>query len=238
MVKRDSCRTDQPLIGSLNEGSLHAAIKAWCAGPGDLMEVEVDGYVIDVRQGDLLIEVQTGSFSTIAPKLKALCAEHSVRLVYPLVRLKTLVKLDPKDRAVIGRRRSPKRGRWLDLFDELVYIPTLIEHPRFELLVVQIAIEEMRCADGRGSWRQKGVSVIDRQLDEVLETRLFRSGKDLMTLLPESLPLPFTHRQLAHEARIRLNTAQRVSYCLRKLGLLEVVGRRHRAMVLAPTHNF
>lgn len=49
-------------IGELNEKPLHAALKAWYAGPGTRMEVPVDCgqrvYVIDLLQGDLLIEIQ------------------------------------------------------------------------------------------------------------------------------------------------------------------------------------
>ena len=47
-------------IGSLHEKSLHAALKAWCLQPGDHTEVPVDGYIIDIVRGDLLIEVQNG----------------------------------------------------------------------------------------------------------------------------------------------------------------------------------
>ncbi len=55
-------------IGSLNEKSLHAALKAWCLQPGDQTEVPVDGYIIDIVRGDLLIEVQTRNFSTCAKR--------------------------------------------------------------------------------------------------------------------------------------------------------------------------
>ena len=51
------------MIGTLNEGSLHAALKLWYADPGDLVEHPVDGYVIDLVRDDLLIEVQTGGFA-------------------------------------------------------------------------------------------------------------------------------------------------------------------------------
>lgn len=46
-------------IGLLNENPLHAALKKWYARPGDQLEVSVDGFVIDVVQGNLLIEIQT-----------------------------------------------------------------------------------------------------------------------------------------------------------------------------------
>ncbi len=67
-------------IGSLNESSLHRDVKAWYAQPGDLLEAQVDGYVIDLVRGDLLVEVQTGSFASIRGKLGDLLTDHPVRL--------------------------------------------------------------------------------------------------------------------------------------------------------------
>ena len=46
-------------IGTLQERSLHAAIKQLYNIPGAKTEVKVDGFVIDVVKGDLLIEIQT-----------------------------------------------------------------------------------------------------------------------------------------------------------------------------------
>ncbi len=57
-------------INVYNEGPLHAAIKAYIAQPGDVFETEVDGYIIDVQRGDLLIEVQTRNFSALRVKLR------------------------------------------------------------------------------------------------------------------------------------------------------------------------
>ena len=39
-------------IGLLNEKPLHAALKEWYAQPEDRFEVSVDGFVIDVVQGN------------------------------------------------------------------------------------------------------------------------------------------------------------------------------------------
>ena len=59
-------------IGSLRETSLHASLKSWWARPGDLLEASVDGYVVDLLRGETVVEIQTGHFSAIRPKLRAL----------------------------------------------------------------------------------------------------------------------------------------------------------------------
>jgi hypothetical protein len=71
-------------IGKLNEQPLHAALKAWYARPEHPVEVPVDGYVIDLVQGERLIEIQTGNFSDIKRKLHELVPRYPVRLIYPV----------------------------------------------------------------------------------------------------------------------------------------------------------
>ncbi|MDH3682126.1 MAG: hypothetical protein OEV40_19505, partial [Acidimicrobiia bacterium] len=60
----------------MNEGSLHAELKDVFARPGDELEVELDGFVIDIRRGDTLIEIQTSSFAAMGRKLDHLLAGH------------------------------------------------------------------------------------------------------------------------------------------------------------------
>ena len=67
-----------PEIGTLNEKPLHAALKDWYAQPGDQFEVSVDGFVVDLVRGDLLVEVQTGNFAAIKRKVKALVKLYNV----------------------------------------------------------------------------------------------------------------------------------------------------------------
>ena len=64
-------------IGVLREGPLHAAVKAMLARPGDRLEVPIGRFVIDlVRADGELVEVQTGGFGPLGPKLDALLDEH------------------------------------------------------------------------------------------------------------------------------------------------------------------
>ena len=126
-------------IGTLNERPLHAALKAWYAQPGDSFEVSVDGFVIDIVRGDLLIEIQTRHFSAMKRKVTKLVANHVVRLVYPIAQEKWIVRL-AKDGSggVLGRRRSPKRGSVESVFGELVSFPKLLANPSFSVEVLLI----------------------------------------------------------------------------------------------------
>lgn len=220
-------------IGKLNENSLHFALKRWYARPGDRLEAPVDPFFVDIVRDDLLVEIQTGNFSSIRDKLRRLAEAHRVLLVYPIAKEKYIVKLTAARDEVISRRRSPKKGRVTDLFDELVRMPTLIQHPNFALETVIIREEEIRCDDGEGSWRRGGVSILNQKLTEVLRTERFERGEDFLALLPSSLGTPFTNRELAEGTGMRIRTARRMTYCLRKMGVIEKVDTRGRAYLFA-----
>ncbi len=189
-------------------------------------------FVIDIVRDDLLIDVQTSNFSSIKEKLAWLVKDHRVLLVYPVAEEKYIVRLTAAQDEVISRRKSPKKGRVTDLFDELVRIPALINDENLAIEVVIIREEEIRCEDGKGSWRRKGVSILDQELTEVLRTRRFANKKDLVSLLPDDLEMPFTNRELAESAGIRMRNAGRMTYCLRQMGAIDKVGKRGRAFLL------
>jgi hypothetical protein len=215
-------------IGELNEQPLHAALKRRYARPGDRLEVRVDGYVIDVVQDGLLIEIQTGNFSSIKAKLLDLVARHSVRLVYPVAYEKWLLKRPKDGEGPRTRRKSPKRGTVLEIFEELVSFPELLCEPNFSLDVVLTQEEELRYHDPR-RWRRHGWVVEERRLLDVAACHHFSSPEDVAVLLPEELPDPFTTRHLAEALGRSRRLAQKMTYCLRKMTVLVKVGQKRRA---------
>jgi len=222
-------------IGTLNEGTLHAQIKDWLAQPGDQFEVPVDGFVVDIVRGQRLIEVQTRNFASIKAKLWKLTREHDVLLVHPIAACKWIVKVDPETGELLSRRRSPKRGRPCHLFDELIRVPTLINDPHFSLDILMTHEDEIRVADGKGSWRRKGVSIVDRRLIDVVERCRYACAADLGRLLPEDMPELFTNRDLKATMGVSLRQAQRISYCLARIGVIERDGKRGRAYLYRRT---
>jgi hypothetical protein len=218
-------------IGSLNEKSLHAALKDWYAQPGDQVEVAVDGYVIDIVRGDLLIEIQTKNFSGIKRKLTELVTDHPLRLVYPIACEKWIVRLGEDGESVLSRRKSPKRGQMHDLFDELVSFPQLLADPNLTLEVILIQEEETRVHDPRRGWRRRGWVTEERHLLQVVDRRLFESPSDLASLIPPNLIEPFTTADLASAVGRPRRLGQKMAYCLRKMGVLTPVGKSGNAIL-------
>jgi len=218
-------------IGTIQEGSLHASLKAWYMLPGDLSEVTVDGYLVDIVRGELLIEIQTRNFTSLKRKLKALIERHRVRLVFPIPKEKWIGYVTADREVPLGWRRSPRRGSLEDLFYELVSFPQLVRNPSFSLDVLLIREEELRRRIAHGS--RKGWGTVDHRLIDVLDHATFKSPLDFRNLLPRAMRSPFTTRDLANELRLSHNLAQKMAYCLREMGAIEVVGRRGKSLLYA-----
>jgi len=224
-------------VGELKETSLHASLKTWYTREGDQQEVSFDGFVVDIVRGDLLIEIQTRNFSAIRPKLVRLVEQSAVHLVYPIPQQKWIVRQTGDNRTPLKRRKSPKHGRIEDLFTELVRLPQLISHPNFTLEVLFTHEEEIWRDDGRGSWRRKGWSIADRRLLAVVGSQGFASPADFCALLPASLPQPFDTQDLARSLNLPRGLAQKMTFCLRGMGALQMNGKRGRAWLYLPTET-
>jgi hypothetical protein len=213
----------------MNEYSLHSEIKKAYSIPGDQFEVKLDNYIVDILRENLVIEIQTKNFSALKKKLQVLTEKHQVRLVYPVPENKWITYVT-KDHIVLNKRKSPRKGKLTDLFRELVMIPHMIRDESFSLEVLLIDEEEVRCHDGKGSWRRKGASIKERNLLKVNNRILFQTKADYLKILPEGLNVVFTNRELAKLAKISVRTASQITYCLRKSDVVRVAGKKRREL--------
>ena len=213
-----------PHIGTLNEGSLHAALKEHYARPGDDFEVPIEGFVIDIvraggQRDELLIEIQTSSFAAMAKKLDWLLSQRRILIVHPIA-IESLLR-KPNARP----RRSPKRGSIYSLFDELVSIPTLLDHPNLELEVVLVKVAKHQVEDPKARRGRGGFRTVDKTLEEVIETHRFNRITDLLKLMPGKLPEVFTTADLAETGLMSRLQGQRLTYCLEACSLIERLER-------------
>jgi hypothetical protein len=217
-------------IGVLREGPLHAALKDWLARPGDVAELRVGGFVIDlVRADGELVEIQTGGFAPLGRKLDALLDGHRMRIVFPVPAERRIVRVDAHGE-VLSARRSPLRGTALDLFDRLVSFPSLVAHPNLVVEVLLCREDHVRAPEaGRSRSGRRRRDPGERRLHEVLDRVAVDSPAAAAALLPEALGVgaePFTTRELAAALGCRMVLAQRVAYCLRGMEVFEDAGKR------------
>lgn len=215
-------------IGTLNEFSLHAEIIQHLAQPGDQLEAQLEGYFIDILRGDQIIEVQTRNLSKLLPKAHTMAKTHTVEVIYPIQQYKSITRISAEGE-IVSKRKSPKNGRLVDVFDELVNAPDLFTPENISLKILLIEGEEIWLDDGKGSWRRKGWSISERRLTGIRGERVFSYPSELLELLPRSLPSPFTNAQLAKLLKIRSRLAGKITYTLRKLDLLNIVDRQGNA---------
>jgi hypothetical protein len=218
-------------IGTLNEKPLHEALKQWYAQCGDSLEVSVDGFVVDIVRGELLVEIQTGNFAAIRRKLEKLIVNHQVRLLYPIPCEKWIVKLADHENATTNRRKSPKRGAFEQVFDELVSFPRLLMNPHFSIELLLIQEEEVRRYEGKRGWRRRGWVTYERSLLKVVGQRVLQTPADMCSFIPATVTEPFSTSDLAAAGPVSRRLAQKMVYCLRLMGCITPAGKRGHAVL-------
>jgi hypothetical protein len=224
-------------IGELNEKPLHAALKQQYSEPDDLFEVPVDGFLIDIVRGDLLIEIQTKNFSAVKQKLNSLVTRHPVRLVYPIAQEKWISKFTADGQSHVNRRKSPKHGSLEDIFNEFVHFPHLLSDPNFSIEVLLIREEEIRRYDKTRSWRRRGWIIHERRLLQIVTRRLLETPDDLRALIPVTLAEPFTTHNLAKGMNKSHRFAQKMVYCLSRMGSITQAGKRGNSILYTRREN-
>lgn len=208
------------------ESTLHRQLKLMYGGRAEDVEVQVDGYRIDAVVRGRLIEVQQASLGALRDKVRCLLERHRVTVVKPLVSRKYLIRRDHPAGEVVSARYSPTRETVMNLFEDLVHFVGVFPHPRLTLEVVLTEQEEYRISRVRRRRRGPDYRVEDRRLTEVVSTIRLKTANDLRKLLPTDLPEPFTTQDLATQAGIPRWLAQKMAYCLRMTGSVQIAGKR------------
>lgn len=219
------------MINTWNESLLHEELKDYyCDGKG-LKEVHLEGSICDIVFGDgSIVEIQTVNLGKLKTKLEKLLANHPLTLVYPIAE-NTHIETYGIDRNLISRRKSPKHGTIFQLFRELTKIYPLLDHPNFTLTVVFADIIEIRIADGKGSWRRKGVRLEDRKLSKIHSFRNFSDKTDYAALLPQNLAEIFTVADLKKIGAG--NYAGYMAWVMRNIGIIKIQEKKGNAYCYA-----
>jgi len=213
------------------ESSLHRQLKEhYGTLRGGRCEVAVGGFRIDaVDEDGVLTEIQSGGLGSLKPKLRSLLPHHRIRVVRPIVLRRTIVRRERADGPDLSRRRSPHRGSLAEAFDDLVGLASLIPDPNLIVEFAGVAVDEIRLSRRR----KPGYLVVDRRLNEVLESTAICEPADLWQLLPIGISRaePFTTDDLARKLGKPRFFAQRVAYCLRVAGAALPVGKRGNTVI-------
>jgi hypothetical protein len=236
-VKSRPLQPKSPGISTLNEKPLHESLKNRYAKRGDRFEVPVDGSIVDIVRGNLLIEIQTRNFVAIRRKLEKLVIHHPVRLVYPIPHEKWIIRLAGDGYSQLSRRKSPKLGTFEQVFDELVYLPKLLINSNFSLELLLIQEEEVRRYDGIRGWRRRGWVTQERRLLKVMDRRIFQTPADMGIFIPSTLDSPFSASDLADVSGTPRRLTQKIVYCLRLMGCITPVEKRGNSILYTRSNS-
>ena len=226
------------MINTYAESHLHKTLKnLYAADSQGTVEQKVAGKICDIVAKDgSIIEIQTGSLSKLHGKLGLLLPHYKVKVVYPLVVRKT-IETRKKDGTLVSCRKSPKKQCLLDMFAELTAIFPYLLDKNFTLEVLEVSVVEHRIKEDapvqlanksrrfKRDWYKE-----DKSLEKIHATHQFTCKKDYLELLPKELPETFTIKEASNLLKGR--NVPRMLWVLRKMGLVEQVGKQGRSLVL------
>lgn len=208
------------------ETSLHQSLKQLYSTAGSRTEAAVLGYRADVLCDGLVLEIQASPLGAIARKVADLVQHTQVLVVKPIAARKIIVRRTLKAKTDVSRRLSPKKGKLLDVFDELVRFTRVFPHPNLTIEIALIEEEEIRVPRRRRRFRRPDFRIEDRRLLSVVSTHRLQTADDLIRLLPPDLPSTFTSNTLAEWlGGLPMWFARRIAYTLRHCGAARLTGK-------------
>ncbi len=225
-------------IGIYKERSLHAAIKSYYEPDLTRHETPLLGYIADIYNEAGVTEVQTRDFFLLRKKLEAFLPEFPVTIIYPAIRQKWLLWIDPKTGEVSSRRRSPKIGTPYSIYDELYGIKTLLTHTNLRIKVLMVDVEEYRQLNGWSQDRKRGSTRTERIPVGIGDEVLINNKHDYLKLIPDTLPSFFYTADFARNAKISRYSAQKALNILYYVEIATRTGRNKKGYIYTVNKNF
>ena len=186
------------IIGSLNEHTLHLALKKFIEPDPSFHEVECGDFVADIKKGNKICEIETTSFTRMSKKLACFLADNEVTVVYPIALKRYVVWIDQANGEMSKPKISPKKGRPTDGCDELYKIRDYICHPNFTLRLIFTEEEHHKVRVGkRGSKRENRIPL------SIISQKDYRRPEDyaaLVDVIPEGI---FTAKEFGEANRLK-----------------------------------
>ena len=222
-------------IGTYSEKSLHFVLKNFFECESDYHEVAYKGFIADVMHGDSITEIQTSTLNGMQKKLDAFLEEKTVRIVYPLIKKKTIIWIDSDTGETERSDKSIKYETDYTLLGQLFYISEYLRDPALTVTVVDVEADDYREVSGNSPYRKKRAKKVDIVPTKLLDVRDLVFPDDVISLIPQSLPMPFTRDELSRSVHLRgrdLWAALKLLEALRLIERTEPRGRKHQYMKL------
>lgn len=226
---------DRNKVGLLSEKCLHAVLKHYFEPDHSFHEQKIEGFYADICRMDSIIEIQTHNLCALKKKLTAFLPKYKVEVVYPIPATKWLVWMDPLTGDCDKGRRVPKKGSFYDSGRELLSLAAFIGHPNLTIRLLLIDMEEYRLKNGRSAdGKRYGATRCERYPLSLVDELVIDSDEALSTLIPSTMPTPFTAAEFRHETHTGPRVSTALLALLRQKGLVEQVSKKGRAFLYRP----
>jgi hypothetical protein len=211
-------------IGTLAEKWQHIILKRYLSENTAEHEIPVEGtrFVSDVRIGNEVYEVQTGSFSPMKKKISHYLenTDLSVTVVHPIPKNRRVSWINPETLDISKPSLSPRHGRAEALLGELYPLIPYLQNPRLRFHILLIDAQDFKLLNPRSKNPKKGGGRFERIPINLIEERFFSSPDDYRSFLPEKLVGAFTVKEFSQATGIRGRDAYSAVRVLAALGLL------------------
>ncbi len=220
------------IIGSLNEHTLHLALKKYIEPDTAYHEVDCGGFVADIKRDNIICEIETTSFTRMKKKLAYFLESNEVTVVFPIAMKRYVVWIDPENGEMSKPKISPKKGRASDVCDELYKIREHICNPNFTLRLIFTEEEHHKIRVGkRGSKRENRIPV------GIVTQKDYRTAEDyasLVNVIPEG---EFTSKIFGQVNRLRGRNLWYTIQVLIAASVIEKSGNEGRTILYKRSEN-
>ncbi len=215
------------VIGVLSEKTLHKTIKNFYEANQLCQEVKIDGYYVDILNGNNIIEVQTKQFNKLVKKINYLLSlnKYKINIVYPVFTNKIFYNCE--NNMISEPKKSPKKLKYPEIFYELYKIKTLLNHKDLKITLLLLEINEYRQINKS----RKGYELLDRVPTRFVDEIILDNNNDYLKLLPNNLPLNFCTHDLVCLTKCNIKYVSRMVNVMKYLKIIDVIGKEGRKYI-------
>ncbi len=219
-------------IGTLGEKALHAILKLYYDENKDHHEIEVCDFVADIKYGNKITEIQTGSFERLNKKLEKYLDSYDVTVVYPVAHKKNIVWIDPESGNVVAKNKSNKTGTGIEFLYEVSKIKSYINCKKLSFDILLLDIDEYKLLDGYGPDKKRRCTKLYKMPVSLSGWLTVKGAEDIKKLLPtEITDGRFTFADFEKITRLKGRKARYSLNALIEYGLIKAVGKSGRSVI-------
>lgn len=218
---RAALSREKSTIGTLNEKTIHNALKCYYCDP-DGLEPKIGGFYADGAGENGVYEIQTASFSKLNKKLSKLLRACHVTVVYPYDRVLRNLSVNEQTGEVLSSSKRTNRS-FSKFFLELYRIKAFLTNPNLTVCVAMLDTEQRTYYRDARKLRRRGLKKEKLPLRYLEEIRL-DGAADYLRFLPEELGETFTKKEAA--ALTKTTDAGLLLEILEYVGAVRRIGKR------------